>query len=351
MYPFFSIIIPVYNVAPYLRECLDSVSAQTFDNWEAICVDDGATDGSGAILDEYAAKDNRFKVIHQKNAGVSAARNAGLGNAKGEWFMFLDGDDALRVDSRMAFVPYLKQEGCPDGILVHPYVSCWNGYNVPARKVNTRTLIEDASKEDLFLGPYAANGYPFSRVYRRCRFGHLRFRRDIAMAEDVCFWFDALCVDARWVILNVDYYLYRQRQDSACGVKNPHVCIQALESVLHALHDIDRIIDSPREAKLKYLKRFPYTVSYNLNLAIAHIDELSDEERLAIRCNVGEIVNDVKCWPFGFWLKIKMYIVIVHKWSWLLPLETACEQVCSHTRRIAAVACRKMGLKRTRKHA
>lgn len=91
--PFFSIIIPVYNVAPYLRECLDSVLAQTFTDWEAICVDDGSTDGSGAILDEYAAKDSRFRVFHQPNAGVSAARNRGLDEAKGEWICFLDADD------------------------------------------------------------------------------------------------------------------------------------------------------------------------------------------------------------------------------------------------------------------
>ena len=65
MNPVFSIIIPVYNVAPYLRECLDSVLAQTFADWEAICVDDGSTDGSGAILDEYAAKDARFRIVHQ----------------------------------------------------------------------------------------------------------------------------------------------------------------------------------------------------------------------------------------------------------------------------------------------
>ena len=93
MTPFFSIIIPVYNVAPYLRECLDSVLAQTFTDWEAICVDDGSTDGSGDVLDEYAAKDKRFRVIHQKNAGVGAARNKGLDIANGNWILFLDSDD------------------------------------------------------------------------------------------------------------------------------------------------------------------------------------------------------------------------------------------------------------------
>ena len=76
-----------------MRECLDSVLAQTFTDWEAICVDDGATDGSGAILDEYFAKDNRFRVMHQQNSGVGVARNNGLDIAKGNWILFLDADD------------------------------------------------------------------------------------------------------------------------------------------------------------------------------------------------------------------------------------------------------------------
>ena len=95
MTPFFSIIIPVYNVAPYLRECLDSVLNQTFNDWETICVDDGSTDGSAAILDEYAARDHRFRVIHQANAGVSAARNKALGVAKGVYLGFIDADDCI----------------------------------------------------------------------------------------------------------------------------------------------------------------------------------------------------------------------------------------------------------------
>lgn len=93
--PFFSIIIPVYNVAPYLRECLDSVLAQTFPDWEAICVDDGSTDGSGAILDEYAAKEKRFRVFNQKHFGVSNARNSGIIEAHGEWIGFVDADDVV----------------------------------------------------------------------------------------------------------------------------------------------------------------------------------------------------------------------------------------------------------------
>ena len=107
--PYFSIIIPVYNVAPYLRECLDSVLKQTFTDWEAICVDDGSTDGSGAILDEYAAKDKRFRVIHQANAGVSAARNAALDVVIGEYICFVDADDVVNNNFLDVFRMMMKE--------------------------------------------------------------------------------------------------------------------------------------------------------------------------------------------------------------------------------------------------
>ena len=73
-----SVIIPVYNAEQYLRKCLDSVLAQTYQNFEIICIDDGSTDNSGAICDEYAKKDSRVRVLHKENGGVSSARNAGL---------------------------------------------------------------------------------------------------------------------------------------------------------------------------------------------------------------------------------------------------------------------------------
>ena len=101
----FSIVIPCYKVEKYIRDCLDSVLAQKIDSWEAICTDDGSPDGTGAILDEYAARDGRIKVIHQQNAGLSAARNAALEVATGEWLLYLDSDDVL---SPWALETYVK---------------------------------------------------------------------------------------------------------------------------------------------------------------------------------------------------------------------------------------------------
>ena len=95
----FSVIIPVYNVERYLKDCLDSVLNQTFADWEAVCVNDGSADGSAAILEAYSAKDNRFRIITQPNGGLSAARNAGMKVAKGDYILFLDSDDWLESDA------------------------------------------------------------------------------------------------------------------------------------------------------------------------------------------------------------------------------------------------------------
>ncbi len=91
--PTISIIIPVYNAAHYLRQCFDSILCQTFDHYEVILIDDGSTDGSGVICDQYCTRDHRFTVIHQKNQGSSSARNRGLDICKGEYICFIDADD------------------------------------------------------------------------------------------------------------------------------------------------------------------------------------------------------------------------------------------------------------------
>lgn len=95
----FSVIIPVYNVEPYLRDCLESVLNQTYSDWEAVCVNDGSTDGSAAILEEYATKDHRFKIVTQANGGLSSARNAGMEVSMGDCLLFLDSDDWLELNA------------------------------------------------------------------------------------------------------------------------------------------------------------------------------------------------------------------------------------------------------------
>ena len=96
--PKLSVIVPVYNTEKYLRECIDSILAQTFTDFELILVDDGSTDSSGAICDEYAGKDQRVQVIHQENGGVTRARKAAMRIAAGSWISFVDSDDWISSD-------------------------------------------------------------------------------------------------------------------------------------------------------------------------------------------------------------------------------------------------------------
>ncbi len=97
--PKISIIVPVYNFAPYLRQCLDSLVGQTYRDIEIICADDGSTDESGEILDQYAAEDLRIRALHIENSGVPAARNLALDHAAGEYVIFVDGDDWIETNT------------------------------------------------------------------------------------------------------------------------------------------------------------------------------------------------------------------------------------------------------------
>ena len=93
--PVISIIVPVYNAEKYLHRCIDSILSQTFTDFELLLIDDGSTDSSSIICDDYLREDSRVRVFHKKNGGVSSARNMGLDNAKGKWITFVDSDDFI----------------------------------------------------------------------------------------------------------------------------------------------------------------------------------------------------------------------------------------------------------------
>lgn len=112
MFPLISVIIPIYNVEKYVKRCLDSVLNQTYCHLEVILVDDGSTDSSGKICDEYKKMDTRIRVIHKSNEGVSSARNLGIEVANGEYIAFIDSDDAMEKDCIEYLYRLIQENHC-----------------------------------------------------------------------------------------------------------------------------------------------------------------------------------------------------------------------------------------------
>lgn len=105
-----SIIIPCYNIEDYVGKCLDSILAQTYPHFEIICINDGSTDGTATVLDEYARQDARIRVIHKENGGVTSARLRGINEAQGEWIGFVDGDDIIDADMYQRLIDNVKDD-------------------------------------------------------------------------------------------------------------------------------------------------------------------------------------------------------------------------------------------------
>ena len=253
--PKISIIVPVYNVEQYLRRCLDSIAAQTFTDWECILIDDGSPDNSGAICDEYAAKDERFRVIHQKNAGVSAARNAGLDAARGEWIGFVDSDDwvdaemlsslyntAIQQNAEVVVSGDIRTDGktqiekfCPDlGWMNMPkdFAIYWQG---PCAKLFNKTVLHK---------------------------NNIKFPLGIALAEDLLFTFKVFFYCKKIYGINYAYYYYFFNQKSAVHtitkekIKNEEQVLTSIEEILKNKNSIDEWYDFLKAKRIRCKNKY-----------------------------------------------------------------------------------------------
>lgn len=183
-----SIIIPIYNAEKYLRCCIESIIAQTFTDFELLLIDDGSKDNSGAICDEYAAKDARIRVFHKENGGVSSARNLGLDNAKGEWITFIDSDDWVKQDYLYSMISQPDADLIMSSFDIIENVEEWDN-NIEC-KIYTKNEIKNFI--DIYI--YTANlCSPWCKLFRSSLINQLRFNSNISFAEDTIFVFEYLC--------------------------------------------------------------------------------------------------------------------------------------------------------------
>lgn len=179
--PLISIIVPVYNTARWLPRCLDSIQNQTFTDWECILSDDGSTDESGVICDEYAAKDPRFRVIHKENGGVSSARNAGLDKAAAPVILFADADDMLAPDLMEQACRLLKED--PEAMII--WGLSMNKSEFDASLSVPRTVTRSTLNAMSWNSALFANVYTQTYSAERIRRHHLRFDTALGSAEKV----------------------------------------------------------------------------------------------------------------------------------------------------------------------
>ena len=211
--PKVSVIVPVYNVAEYVEGCLNSLMAQTEKEIEIICVDDGSTDSSGQIVDETARKDKRIKVIHQKNGGLSAARNTGLDKATGEYVSFCDSDDYLHPEFFEKFIEIMNQTKADvvSGQLVPTHQKYPVAFEPLDEKKARLTVIDNPLETFLKKSIIATSAC--MRLYRRSAIKNLRFIEGIYF-EDAPFSTILMNQIQKVVVTNYKIYYYYSNPQS-----------------------------------------------------------------------------------------------------------------------------------------
>lgn len=210
--PAISIIVPIYNVENYLRKCIDSILAQTFTDFELILVDDGSTDNGGEICDEYGYKDNRIKVIHKKNGGLSDARNSGIKIAKGNYIGFVDSDDWIEPNMYEILYKLCVEN---DADLSTCSINIWE-------KDNKRQFLESDNAIKVFDSrtaiQYMYNGKlsgftACNKLYNKDIFRDIKFPRG-RIYEDVAIMYKVYDSANRIVFIDFPLYNYIYRQSS-----------------------------------------------------------------------------------------------------------------------------------------
>ena len=206
-----SIIVPVYKTEEYLSKCIDSILAQTFSDFECILVDDGSPDSCWKICDEYAVKDSRIIVIHQKNSGVAVARNIGLYKASGRWIMFVDSDDWIEPD--LLDIAVSAAESHEADIVQWNYIPFGQERYIQKYQPVQEGWLDVSKKNPLpwWMGMCWSRLYSSELIHRQL----LRFPENIRLCEDTLFSYSAIAYAKKTWCVEKKLYHYLYRDDSA----------------------------------------------------------------------------------------------------------------------------------------
>lgn len=207
-----SVIVPAYNIAPYIERCVNSILNQTYSNLEILLVDDGSTDDTPAIVDRLAEKDCRIRVFHIENNGVSNARNTALDVAKGDYVSIIDGDDWIEETLYEDAINAMNENNV-DCYMFEYFIDTPEGSN---RHSCDKSIYGVISCEDLLTYSIAPqNRFSVTKVFKRSLVGNIRFNQNIILGEDTLFICDVLAKVNGAYYTDKAYYHYEQREGSA----------------------------------------------------------------------------------------------------------------------------------------
>ena len=230
-----SIIIPVYNVEKYLNDCLNSILTQSFADYEILLIDDGSTDGSPALCDEYAKNESRIHVIHSQNKGVSNARNIGIEAANGEYFLFVDADDVLAGKDAIRDIMQFTKDPDVDMVAARSE-EFYDGK--PMEKLSegnsdSRYYVADSGE----LRRFISKTYMMSNLYSRRALGDIRFDTRVKLGEDLLFLVKIISNVQKPIIYDRVFYYRRLRLESASHTGFKQGMIEENEYVMKRFYE------------------------------------------------------------------------------------------------------------------
>lgn len=242
--PLISIIVPVYNVENYLDECIRTVLGQTYSNWELLLINDGSTDSSETMCDDYAKRDDRIRVIHKENGGLSDARNTGLEYCTGEYIVFLDSDDGIRGDFLEECVTTANQHDV-DIVIGHFFIWDENNqtflYFVDQAQKDTTEVISAQEALDRQVVWKNLNTAPFvvawGKLFKASLFKTVRFPKG-KVFEDEYTIHKTLLESNTVALINKEFYMYRRHGNS---IMTSHFSVSKAMNLVEALEE--RIVD------------------------------------------------------------------------------------------------------------
>lgn len=312
--PLISVIVPIYNVAPYIGKCLASIGAQTYDNFEVILVDDGSTDEGGIIALEYSKRDPRFKYIKQENKGLSEARNAGIDKATGEYLAFIDSDDWIEPDYLEKLFEGIAKTGADVAVCgfyeesQSPRKVVFDNFEVLSKERSMEAFSNIFTKENLLMT------LAWNKLYHKKIFKELRYTPGVIHEDE--FIAHRIVNEAHKItVIPEVMYHYETRDDSITGSKKT----QDVRHLVLLDAQADRVLCCKNALYQNIFTNIVYSYFENITMLCMRYDEDSFKQyklnRLLRKYAFREYVRDGHLLPRGYKRDVRKMIINPYKYK------------------------------------